>query len=819
MTPITFYDRNWRRVGQRDDAVEFLHYTDQFSVSAVFPRRDDFPISGGMIMMWLDVDDAWQAYEIISTEADVYGDTDTIVASDVAMTELDDQWPSVSVSGKTLQQAATTVLSSSGWSVGILPSAMTTDATRKNKWRVQVNSRLNLRAGPGTSYKSLGLYKAGTIVTEISSTTGWKQVQTPDNRTGWMSAQYLVSAGTVTEDDPTSVTIDPEAGPMSAWGYLLEVANQSQVIIRTRVTVTAGSISGRYIDFDAIDAEYHGVRLDCNTNVSQAGVRYDYTQLKTALIGLGQDDMDFSSVTWTATDDHPAKPAGQKWLEDPAATAAYGRNGQKRLGLVRFPEVTNATELLQKTWEQLKIMSAPAVTIEASVAELYELGYSGQPMCCYDKCYVILEPIGLRMEARIVHLVRDLVRPEMTTPTIGTVDTQDIVLDVVSNATRTQSIQDWQIVRVSGEKLSEHSIPEAAYGFASIGTAAIQQAAITYALLAEATIGQLSSDAITAITARINSITAQTIDTDTLVASYAHLFDVAANQIQAGSVTTDTLAAVMADLITIQAAVGEFDFATVQNLVSQALVLDQGVAGSVYISNLASQNGSFVNATVSHLVLKSSDGYYYDVVVEDDGTIHTAQTEVTAAEIAAGETADGKGIVETTANIADLNSQNIRAVTGVFDTILAAALTAEKITAQEALIASATVPDFYTTAITAIGATLDLSANETINFVVGQLDGIRETADDANEVAQTVSRWMSFDAETGLTQSMPGSIYSTLVDDVGFHILQNGEKIASFYKRKITTEEYRVGPLTASPAMVIRRAGDGGLIIVPEDNA
>ena len=66
---------------------------------------------------------------------------------------------------------------------------------------------------------------------------------------------------------------------------------------------------------------------------------------------------------------------------------------------------------------------------------------------------------------------------------------------------------------------------------------------------------------------------------------------------------------------------------------------------------------------------------------------------------------------------------------------------------------------------------------------------------------------------------MPGSIYSTLVDDVGFHILQNGEKIASFYKRKITTEEYRVGPLTASPAMVIRRAGDGGLIIVPEDNA
>ena len=322
-----------------------------------------------------------------------------------------------------------------------------------------------------------------------------------------------------------------------------------------------------------------------------------------------------------------------------------------------------------------------------------------------------------------------------------------------------------------------------------------------------------------AIKAHINNLDSVTINTDSLVAAYAHMFSLVADEISGGSLTVDTLAATMADLIVIQAAVGSFDFATVQNLVSNALTITQGVGDNVYISNLASQNGSFVNPTVSHLVLKGSDNLYYDVTVGDGGTIQVAERSVSPAKIAAGETTDGKGIVDTTANIASLNSENIQAQNAVFGDILTAALTASKITAQEALIASATVPVFYTTAITAIGATLDLSANETIRLMVGAIDAAQETADDANEVAQTVSRWMTFDVDTGLIQAKPGSIYSTLVDDVGFHILMNGEKIASFYKRKITTEEYRVGPITAPTAMVMRRSGDGGLIIVPEDNA
>lgn len=61
------------------------------------------------------------------------------------------------------------------------------------------------------------------------------------------------------------------------------------------------------------------------------------------------------------------------------------------------------------------------------------------------------------------------------------------------------------------------------------------------------------------------------------------------------------------------------------------------------------------------------------------------------------------------------------------------------------------------------------------------------------------------------------STYSTLTDDVGFHIMQLGEKIGSFAKRKLATEAIRVGKHNASGSRItLREAPDGGLIFVPE---
>ena len=95
-------------------------------------------------------------------------------------------------------------------------------------------------------------------------------------------------------------------------------------------------------------------------------------------------------------------------------------------------------------------------------------------------------------------------------------------------------------------------------------------------------------------------------------------------------------------------------------------------------------------------------------------------------------------------------------------------------------------------------------------------DRAQAAADDALETTTQLTRYITITADEGMRQSVPGSTYSTLVDEVGYHIEQNGEKIASFYKRQLAVEEVRVGALRATPCIVQRRSADGGLVFIPE---
>ena len=165
--------------------------------------------------------------------------------------------------------------------------------------------------------------------------------------------------------------------------------------------------------------------------------------------------------------------------------------------------------------------------------------------------------------------------------------------------------------------------------------------------------------------------------------------------------------------------VGTFTLAEVENLLAEALVLKKGTAESMYITNLAVTSANLLSAMLGKLVLKGEDGKYYQVMIGSDGTIHTQEVQPSEAEIEAGETESGQGIVDTSANFADLTAQNIKGNEGIFQTILAQSMTAGKLTAGEAMIASATIPTLYATSIQAIGNSLDLSANESISLIVG----------------------------------------------------------------------------------------------------
>ena len=284
-----------------------------------------------------------------------------------------------------------------------------------------------------------------------------------------------------------------------------------------------------------------------------------------------------------------------------------------------------------------------------------------------------------------------------------------------------------------------------------------------------------------------------TIDGE-LYANFAKILELAADSIIAGNIEADKIAAALAEIISLYAKVGEFDLATVENLLANALILKQGQAGSMQITNLAVTSANLLNATIGELVLKGSDGLYYRVYIGSDGIIHTEEVTVSDGEITAGQTANGRHIVDTSANIKDLNTQTITGQSAIIDTIVTTALTAGKITASEALIASATIPTLYTTAITAIGNSLDISASESIKMLVARKNATfySNTEPEEYEIGDT---WINPEAgKTYIAEGLTGRNtpefdvdadmqlivkFDDGAEDIGFAISDDGELVSS----------------------------------------
>ena len=332
------------------------------------------------------------------------------------------------------------------------------------------------------------------------------------------------------------------------------------------------------------------------------------------------------------------------------------------------------------------------------------------------------------------------------------------------------------------------------------------------------------------VAAEIGRITADTIDTDELAAAVARIVALRADAITAGSIETDELGAALAKVIALYAQVGDFDFATVQNLVSKALSLEQGAMESVYIRNLAVTSANLISATLGKLVLKGADGGYYEVFVGSDGAVSAAPVEVSEGEIAAGATDGGRQIVETSLNVGDLNATNLQASSAVINQILTTALTAEKITAADAMIASATIPALYATSIQAIGSSLDLRANESVKLAVGDaVDGVDERINGVySEVTQradgleaqliekvdgeTLRAYIRYDGEN-VEIGRSDSRYRTQTSDRGFVILQDGAEMTSMEQNAVTAPVFRARRTIEIGGHVLKLGSAGHLII------
>ena len=239
--------------------------------------------------------------------------------------------------------------------------------------------------------------------------------------TGW-------SIGTVNSNPNSMGNIDRG----SVWQNITTISNNWNVYIQPRVTVNSTGIAGKYLDLLPSSGTDRGLRLAINKNVTDPIVTYDDTELYTALYGYGSTysegdtmetrvtkEINFASVAWAKTADHPAKPAGQTYLEYPEMTALYGRKGKPRFGYYQNTDIKDPGILLQKTWQTLKVCSQPKVSITGTVSDLKRLGYADQPLRLHDLAIVELEPVGILLYKQIIRLTVDLLNPTQNLPEIG----------------------------------------------------------------------------------------------------------------------------------------------------------------------------------------------------------------------------------------------------------------------------------------------------------------------------------------------------------------------------------------------------------------
>ena len=261
---------------------------------------------------------------------------------------------------------------------------------------------------------------------------------------------------------------------------------------------------------------------------------------------------------------------------------------------------------------------------------------------------------------------------------------------------------------------------------ANIDTAVIEKAEIDWAEIASlaAEIANIAKAQITE--ANINQANINWANIANLSAAVAQIARAEIENAVITSAQIDDLAAAVAEIVHAEVGVGEFNLAEIKNLLANALILEQGSAGSMTITNLIVTQANMLGAVIKNLVIPGEDGKYYEIVVGTDGKLSTEEVTVTEGEIEAGELDDGRQIVTTTVNAESINGTSITAQQAILNTILTQALTAGQITAGEALIASATIPTLYTTSIEAIGNSLTFSANEKIQMIVSNLNGTTE---------------------------------------------------------------------------------------------
>ena len=206
------------------------------------------------------------------------------------------------------------------------------------------------------------------------------------------------------------------------WKALRDIAVQYQVRVTPYYEIVDGEIAGRRVDVTDRTSEYRGLLFEGASGTSQIYVTRSGIPI-TRMYGYGkatgEEDpptcMTFADVVWSRANGDPAdKPAGQAYIDDPDADSADVWEDAYNDKYEEDP-----AKLLESTWAELEKRRRPKVSGTATAADLEDIpGHEHRIVRLHDKV-VVRTKRGEDVEAAVIGIKRNYMRPGMTKITVG----------------------------------------------------------------------------------------------------------------------------------------------------------------------------------------------------------------------------------------------------------------------------------------------------------------------------------------------------------------------------------------------------------------
>lgn len=171
--------------------------------------------------------------------------------------------------------------------------------------------------------------------------------------------------------------------------------------IEFTVDIKNNKVYKQYINVYKQRGQITNARFEYSRNLDDVKKNEDLTEFCSALVGYGQNGIDFKNVEWLKANGNPTdKPLNQDFIADEDAHIYFHNDDGSYITGVYECDASNASDLLNETWKELQRRKEPQLDYETSILLLSDDVDIGDTVYVIDDDYIP----SLRLQARVTEL-------------------------------------------------------------------------------------------------------------------------------------------------------------------------------------------------------------------------------------------------------------------------------------------------------------------------------------------------------------------------------------------------------------------------------